>query len=188
MSGDPIQHRGRVHRQPVPVPVGRRHPPGAPATHEVLPRASRRSAPSAVAAPATPPTVEAAHRLGLDLDLAGHESRRLDASVLDAADLVLAMERRHVQEVVVLAPGAFGRTFTLKEIVRRGSEIGRRRADEPLASWLARVHLGRKAMQLLGSSTADDVADPTVSTMVDHDAMAREVLDLVDRLVELAWP
>ena len=187
MSGDPVHIvvvcTANQCRSPLAAAIlrARLHARGTPASVASV-------GTSAVAAPATPPTVEAAHRLGLDLDLARHESRRLDASVLDAADLVLAMERRHVQEVVVLAPDAFGRTFTLKEIVRRGSEIGSRRADEPLASWLARVHLGRKAMQLLGSSTADDVADPTVSTMVDHDAMAREVLDLVDRLVALAWP
>jgi protein-tyrosine-phosphatase len=142
----------------------------------------------AVGAPATPPTVDAANRLGLDLDLSEHTSRPLDAAALANADLVIAMERRHVQEAVVKATTSFAHTFTLKELVRRGSEIGPRGADETLDGWLARVHLGRKPMDLLGSSRDDDIADPTVSAIVDHDAMAREVLDLVDRLVALAWP
>ena len=31
---------------------------------------------------------------------------------------------------------------------------------EPLASWLARVQLGRDRVELLGDSPDDDVADP----------------------------
>ncbi len=140
----------------------------------------------AAAAPATPPTVAAGRRLGLDLS--AHQSRPLDAPTLADADLIVTMERRHVQEVVVKSPAAFGHTFTLKELVRRGSEIGPRGADESLAAWTARVHLGRRPADLLGSSRDDDVDDPTVSTLVDHDGMAREVSDLVDQLVALVWP
>lgn len=142
----------------------------------------------AVDAPATPLTVAAAHRLDLDLDLSGHRSRPLDAPLLTHADLVITMERRHVQEVVVTAPGTFGHTFTLKELVRRGEEIGSRGGDETLRAWTARVHLGRKPTGLLGTSRDDDVADPTDNFTVDHDTMAREVSDLVDRLIVLAWP
>jgi len=50
------------------------------------------------------------------------------------------------------------------------------------------VHEGRRSVELLGASTDDDVADPTESMLGDHDTTARELADLVDRLVELAWP
>ena len=50
-----------------------------------------------------------------------HVARTLDASILavEGHDLVLTMTREHLREVVALDPGAWPRTFTLKEIVRR---------------------------------------------------------------------
>lgn len=136
--------------------------------------------------PATPPTVDAAAALGLDLST--HQSRQVDAPLVDQAELVVGMERRHVREVVVLDPRSLPRAFTLKELVRRSSEIGPRAPEEPLAAWLDRVNAGRRPTDLLGSSPHDDIADPTVDPLADYDAMAREVDDLVARLVGLAFP
>jgi protein-tyrosine-phosphatase len=138
--------------------------------------------------PATPPTVLAARRLPVPVDLSAHRSRRVDPAAVRQSALIVTMERRHVQEVVVVAPDAFGRTFTLKELVRRGDEVGARAPDEALDAWLARLHEGRRPIDLLGASPDDDVADPTVSPLVGHDAMATEVVELVDALVALAWP
>jgi protein-tyrosine phosphatase len=136
--------------------------------------------------PATPPTVDAARALGFDLGQ--HRSRQVDASLVQAADVIVGMERRHVREVVVLDQGAWSRAFTLKELVRRASEVGARGSDESLAEWLERVNLGRRPTDLLGQSRDDDVADPTTDPLADYDAMAREVDDLVAELVDLAWP
>jgi protein-tyrosine phosphatase len=136
--------------------------------------------------PATPPTVDAAAVLGLDLST--HRSRCVDASLIGRAELVVGMERRHVREVVVLDRRSLPRTFTLKELVRRGSEIGSRAPEESLAAWLERVNTGRRPTDLLGSSRDDDVADPTVDPLADYDVTAREVDDLVRRFVEMAFP
>ena len=136
--------------------------------------------------PATAGTVKAARDFGIDLH--GHRSQAATCDVIAGSDLVLAMERMHVREVVVLDRHAFGRSFTLKEIVRRGEEHGARRAGESQAQWLAAVHHGRRPAELLGSGTDDDVADPTSDYSVDHEAMAAEVDDLVLRLVDLLWP
>jgi protein-tyrosine phosphatase len=136
--------------------------------------------------PATPPTVDAAAILGLDLST--HRSRRVDASLVGQAELVVGMERRHVREVVVLDPPSFPRAFTLKELVRRGSEVGSRAPEESLAAWLERLNTGRRPTDLLGSSRDDDIADPTVDPLADYDVTAREVDDLVRRFVELAFP
>jgi hypothetical protein len=83
---------------------------------------------------------------------------------------------------------AFGRAFTLKELVRRGEAHGVRRPGESQAGWLAAVHDGRRPIDLMGASDDDDVADPTTNISVDHDSMAAEVDDLVLRLVDLLWP
>jgi len=136
--------------------------------------------------PATAGTVKAARDFGIDLH--GHRSQAATCDVIAGSDLVLAMERMHVREVVVLDRHAFGRSFTLKEIVRRGEAHGARRPGESPAQWLAAVHHGRRPAELLGSGTDDDVADPTSDYSVDHEAMAAEVDDLVLRLVDLLWP
>jgi protein-tyrosine phosphatase len=48
------------------------------------------------------------------LDLSRHASRRIDADMLERADLVIAMARQHVREAAVLVPGVLSKTFTLK--------------------------------------------------------------------------
>jgi protein-tyrosine phosphatase len=136
--------------------------------------------------PATAGTVSAARDFGIDLH--GHRSQAATRDVIAASDLLLGMERMHVREVVVLDPRAFSRSFTLKELVRRGEERGPRQAGESQAEWLAAVHHGRTPNGLLGASGDDDVADPTNDWSVDHGVMASEVDDLVARIVGLLWP
>ena len=134
--------------------------------------------------PATPPTVEAARKIGLDLSR--HVSRPLDPRAVSNADLVIALERRHVQEIVLHDPSAFSKTYTLKELVRRGADRGGRAPDQSVGEWLAVVHQGRRPTDLLGISSDDDVADPTGSSATDHrttaeelDALAGETLTLL---------
>jgi len=119
------------------------------------------------------------------LDTSGHRSRRLRPELVADADLVIGLARSHVGEVVALAPDAFGRAFTLKEIVRRGEEIGGRAADEPLDVWLARLTAGRRPADLLGDSDADDVADPIGGPRRAYIRTAEELDDLTARLARL---
>ena len=74
--------------------------------------------------------------------------------------LVIGMARQHVREACVLYGAPVERTFTLKELVRRGEQAGGRRADEPVAAWLARVGAGPPTADLVGDDPADDIADP----------------------------
>jgi len=136
--------------------------------------------------PPTEQALEAADRI--DLDLSAHASTTIDPSTIASADLVLVMERRHVRDLVVLHAEAWPKTFTLKEVVRRGEQVGARQRGQPLGDWLAEVHEGRTRTDLIGASAADDVADPTTDRRVDHDGIAGELLDLVDALSALAWP
>jgi len=136
--------------------------------------------------PATPPTVEAARKVGLDLTT--HSSAAVDPVVLADADLVIGLERRHVQEVVVLQPGSFSHTFTLRELARRGAEVGPRGADESIAAWAARVHAGRRPTDMLGTSKDDDIADPTGSRAADHLTTAEEIQRLATEVVALLFP
>ena len=135
---------------------------------------------------ASPGSVHAMAARGLDLSQ--HRSRALSAELLREADLVVTMARRHVREAVLACPEAWPRTFTLKELVRRGGEVGPRRKDQSLAAWLAEVGAGRRPSDLVGEATTDDVADPIGSPDHAYERTAAELSELIDRLVDLAFP
>ena len=122
------------------------------------------------------------------LDLTAHRSRMIDRDLLRSADLVVAMAREHVREAVLAAPDIWPRVFTLKELVRRGAEVGGRAPGESLEAWLARLHAGRNRSDLVGLSAEDDVFDPLGGTREDYEGAANEISALVDRMVRLAWP
>jgi protein-tyrosine phosphatase len=136
--------------------------------------------------PAAPGTQRALQLAGLDGS--AHVSTKLTGDFAGKADLVLGMERRHVQEVALLAPTAFPRTFTLKELVRRGGETGPRAAGESIPEWLQRMQAGRTPRDLLGSDTSDDVADPYGGEEEGYERTLREIDGLVARAVDLIWP
>jgi hypothetical protein len=98
------------------------------------------------------------------------------------------MERLHAREAVVLGPTLFGRTFTLKELVRRGEHIGPRQAHESLDEWLARAGDGRRPMELFGESPDDDIPDPYQQSPKVYAKCIELLDDLTERLVDLLWP
>ncbi len=121
------------------------------------------------------------------IDIAGHRSRKIGAGLAMDADLVLGMTREHVREVALLAPDALARTFTLKELVRRGGGVGPRGAGVPVPAWLAQVSVGRNRADILGSSDIDDVDDPIGRPRNFYEATRAELAELVDRLVALVF-
>jgi protein-tyrosine phosphatase len=136
--------------------------------------------------PPPPEVISAMAQYGLDV--ADHRSRMLHPGALADAGLVLGMAREHVRHVVVGDPTAWPRAFTLKELVRRGQQIGPGRPGESIASWLARVHADRDRRALLGDSQNDDVADPIGGPQEAYDDTAAQVDQLVARLVLLCGP
>jgi protein-tyrosine phosphatase len=136
--------------------------------------------------PATDTAVETMAARGLDID--DHRSRRMTSAMLGDADLIVAMAREHVREAAVLRPDCYPRTFTLKELVRRGEAEGPRAAGESLPDWLVRLHKDRRPLDHLGASALDDVADPVGQGPDVYARTAAELADLVARLVDLVWP
>ena len=136
--------------------------------------------------PASPEVVALMSERGLDV--ADHVSRQLTPEQLDGADLVLGMAREHVRESVLLVPDALARTFTLKELVRRGQEHGPRWHGEELADWLDRLAVDRRHADLLGAADADDVADPIGQRMGAYRRAADEIDDLATSLARLVAP
>jgi protein-tyrosine phosphatase len=134
---------------------------------------------------ASPGSVRAMAARGLDLS--GHASRELTPSLVERADLVIAMGRRHLRNAVALCPDAFPRTYTLKELVRRGVAVGPRRPGQALDEWLASLHSGRTTSSLLGDDADDDVADPIGGPISLYEVTATELGQLLDRAVALAF-
>ena len=136
--------------------------------------------------PPPPEVISAMAAYGLDV--AAHRSSVLRGGALSDAQLVLGMAREHVRHAVVAEPTAWPRTFTLKELVRRGQENGPGVPGESLADWLARIHDGRDRLALLGDSPDDDVPDPIGGPPGAYAATAAQLHDLVGRLLMLCGP
>ena len=135
--------------------------------------------------PATRESLAALSALGIDAS--AHRARILDTEMGRRADLVLGMAREHVRHAVALDQSLWPRTFTLKELVRRGEAVGARTPGQPFDEWLAKVHAGRDRAGLLGASREDDVADPYGASREVFGRTAAELDDLTARLVDLAW-
>jgi len=121
------------------------------------------------------------------IEISSHSSRVARATDLAHASLVLAMARENLRYAVITEPGVWPRAFTLKELIRRGEQIGRRPPGEPFAEWLSRAHAGRERTSLLGDSAEDDVADPVGGPRHAYTATASLLDQLVIRLAELGW-
>lgn len=124
---------------------------------------------------------------GRGLDMTAHRSRTMSRDILASADLILGMAREHVREAVVSEPSVWPRTFTMRELVRRGEAVGARKPGEPLADWLGRVGAGRRTADLAGDSVADDIEDPIGQPRPAYERLAVELDDLIDRLVAVAF-
>jgi protein-tyrosine-phosphatase len=122
------------------------------------------------------------------LDLSRHASRRMTAELVAGADLIIGMERRHVREAAVMVPGAWNRSFTLPELARRAQEAGPRPADQSVEAWLAELVAGRRPDEHLGSSSADEVADPVGRGLRIFRRSADEIADLTRIVVDHLFP
>jgi protein-tyrosine phosphatase len=133
--------------------------------------------------PATRDAIAAVAERGLDIS--SHRSRALDRRVIANADLVLGMTREHVREVVTREHDALCRTFTFKEIVRRGESSPR--AHEPLADWVEAIAADRGVEDLLGSSREDDIEDPVGLPLGQYRKTMSQLDDLAECLVDVGW-
>ena len=123
------------------------------------------------------------------IDLRGHrEPGPRRAAMLEESDLVIGMSRRHVQEAILLDPQCWPSAFMLKELVRRGDQVGPRGPTQAVGSWIGEVHGDRTRQSLAHRSTVDEVADPYGGSLADYRSTADELAALVTALVGLLWP
>ena len=135
---------------------------------------------------AMPESVEAAAERGVDIST--HAARRLLPEHVGGADLVLGMAVEHREAVVRAVPGAAGRTFTLKEVVRLLEALPEADPEAPgtLEQRVAAADALRRSGSV-GNARDEDVVDPLGLPLESYRAIAWEIDEwcrrLADRLV-----
>jgi protein-tyrosine phosphatase len=133
-----------------------------------------------------------------DLDISGHVARRLSASMVENADLVIAMAGEHRDAAADLVPEAAQRTFTLKELVRLLESVDRlepaassrsdgRAGDDDVASELHFRVAQAEAARTRGADANpwdEDVVDPLGLPLDTYRAVAWELEGWSARLVD----
>lgn len=108
-------------------------------------------------------------------------SRRLDAAMIERADLVLTAERAHRGVVAELVPDAVTRTFTLLEFARMLAAAPPGRADGTPGGL---IHLAEAARVHAGPSrSSDDLPDPVNQGRQAFRACAGEINRAVVRIL-----
>ena len=82
------------------------------------------------------------------IDLRAHRPTSFSKDVAEQTGLVLAMTRSLLRTMVLGAPSIWPRSFTLLEVVRRGTSTTPPVAGESMAGWLSRVHASRDRAEL----------------------------------------
>lgn len=128
-----------------------------------------------------------AHGDELGLDLRAHVSRPLPVGFLDDYDVLLGLERRHVRDLLAVAPEAAPRIFTLKQFARWLRDHPRPPRAE-IGPWLDAVAADRPTTDLLGSDPADDVADPYRLPIEQWRLMTADVAPAVESVLDGLFP
>lgn len=146
----------------------------------------------------TPMTAEAAREAvsaGAANDLVSlHSARLLDETLLDRADLVLAMARDHRRAVVEMSPSVVRRTFTLRELDRLMNDVEETTlraaagVGDPAAR-LARLLIwvsARRGLVVAPSTPQDDdVVDPYQRSQRTYSLSATQMIGSVPAVIRL---
>jgi protein-tyrosine phosphatase len=124
-------------------------------------------------------SIRAARELGVDIGT--HLGRRLQAVMVDDADLILCMAADHREDIVRARPDVESRTFTIKELVRLLE------TSSPDGSLVERVAAAAAARN--GSPReAEDIRDPLGEPIGGYREVAGELHDLTSRLAAALTP
>lgn len=119
------------------------------------------------------------------IDLRAHRPTSFSKDVAEQTGLVLAMTRSLLRTMVLGAPSIWPRSFTLLEVVRRGTSTTPPVAGESMAGWLSRVHASRDRAELTSLDPIDDLRDPMVDATESNEEMFGELERATRRLARL---
>lgn len=118
-----------------------------------------------------------------EIDFTGFRARRLVPEHIDGADLILTMARDHRSAVVVMAPSALARTFTLREFARILPLVPPESASDPVDRWRSLAVLAQRYRHQ-GPGDGDDVVDPYGRSVRAHQLMYAQMMPAIDRLLD----
>lgn len=138
-----------------------------------------------VGSAADPSSIAAAAELGIDIS--AHRARHLEAHDVADVSLVLAMATEHRDAASRLLPGAVGRIFTLKELVRLLEDLAEAppsgQPDDVLAAQVSAADASRFGA-IRDLRRDEDVMDPLGMPPEAFRAVARDLDDWCTRLVD----
>jgi len=127
--------------------------------------------------------IEAAAELGLDISM--HRSTWMQPRTLEESDLVVGFEPVHVAGAVLDGGAPAERTFMLRELVELLEEVDVPQELDPMKrARLAVAQANGRRRMLGGRSLAAPVHDPLGRGRGAHRSTARELDELVPRLVD----
>jgi protein-tyrosine-phosphatase len=116
----------------------------------------------------------------LGIDLSFHQSRTIDAYMLDDARLVLTMERRHARDLMVSFDVGFERIFTVGGFLAQATSTPPE--GEGLDEWLERIAPQRTHSEFLGVQCNDDIVDPHGESKRTHKRSFDHLHSAMDRV------
>lgn len=122
------------------------------------------------------------------IDLSGHVSRQVTPADTDAADLVLAMTRGHLRQLIEQDDELWPRCFTIKDFVRRGENVRQAGTVVTAPALVQAVAKDRGSAGITGESAEDDVIDPMGRSTRVWTAVVRELAELAEQLAVLLAP
>ncbi|MEL6985610.1 MAG: hypothetical protein AAFO29_24475 [Actinomycetota bacterium] len=113
------------------------------------------------------------------IDATAHRSYQLDASSIEAADVLLAMESSHVQKISAIQPDALDKALPLKEAAQAIAAFPP--GPVALSDLLGHINQNRDPRSYLGSTW--DVADPYGRRIKAYRRAVDEIEQLVAQVV-----
>jgi protein-tyrosine-phosphatase len=132
-----------------------------------------------------PPTDTTVRMLGArQIDVGQHRATPLSDAIVSGASLIVTAEQAHVISIAGHWPGAFERTFTLPELVSRGTAVGPV-GGRSIEEWLAEVNRDRLHGLDYLDALVGEIDDPTGRAPSVWSAAFRQIDDLTNRLATL---
>ena len=132
--------------------------------------------------PVQPEVLRLAAKRGIDME--GFTARSLEPSMIQEADLVLVMDRGHRRDVVMKAPKALRKTFTLREFARILPGVPPERSAAPAGRWHSLSALAPRYRNTpIGSAADDDVVDPVARSMKVYEQMDAQIISAIVSIV-----
>lgn len=116
---------------------------------------------------------------GRNIDATAHRSYQLDPASLNAAELLLTMESRHVQKATMIDPDSFPKIVPLKEAAMVFERV--RTPSLSIDEFIEEVNQGRDPRHYLGSRW--DVQDPYGGRPRGYRKAVDEIEQLVSQVI-----